>query len=511
MNYLTSSVMEAWYGYFNQFPSIVFAILVFLVGWLAASIISRVVRGILAKTTWDDKLFEYAKINPKYKPHLVVGKIVFYALMVFVLILFFNILGLQFVAEPIVNMMNIVALSIPNILKAALILLFGWILASALSFLIQKGGKKLGVDRLLAKWNITDNPENAEKSLQSAGRIVFYLVLLLFLPGVLGALHISAVSDPLSGMLAQFLQFLPKLFGAALTLLIGWLIAKIVREVLTRFLQSIGTEKLSERLGLSKLFSTTNLPAVVGTIAYIFVLIPTFISALETLNLRGISGPAVAMLTTILSMIPNVIIGIALVLIGVWLGRLAGNLVSGLLEKLGFNGIFKYLGLSSLEPAPGKVSVSQIVGRVAQTLIILLFVVEALQIVKLQVLVVLTTAIIAYIPNLLVAVIIIGLGLFLGNFVQRLLSSMVGGSYFVLSLVAKYAIITLSLFMALAQLGVASSIVNASFVLILGGLALAFGLAFGLGGREAAASWLKKWQEQLQARSSADKPGRESE
>src|SRR5690606_30371094 len=160
------------------------------------------------------------------------------------------------------------------------ILLLGWIIATVLQFLIQKGGKKIGVAGLLSKWNIIDKPEDADKALQGAGRIVFYLVLLIFLPGVLGSLHIGAVSDPMSGMLAQLLAFLTKLFGAALTLLVGWVIAKIVREILTRFLQSVGLEKLGARAGLDKIFSKTSLSAAVGTIAYVFILIPTVISAL---------------------------------------------------------------------------------------------------------------------------------------------------------------------------------------------------------------------------------------
>jgi hypothetical protein len=500
----------------NQLPSILIAVLVFLLGWLVAALVSRGIKKVLSKTDWDDKLFEYAKINPKYKPHVIVSRVVFYGLMVFVFILFFNILGLQFVAEPIINMMNIFALSVPNILKSALILVLGWILASVLSFLVQKGGKKIGVGKLLAKWNVTENPEDADNVLHSAGRVVFYMVLLLFLPGVLGALHISAVSDPLSAMLASFLQFLPRLFGAALTLLIGWLIAKIVREILTRFLQSIGTEKLSERLGLAKALSPTNLSSVIGTIAFIFILIPTFIAALEALDLKGISEPAIAMLSTVLSMIPNIIIGTVLVLIGVWLGHLVGGLLAGLLEKIGFDSIFTSLGLQALERKPNPTSLSKIAGRILQTVIILLFVVEAMQVVNLKVLVVLTTAVLAYIPNILVAVIITGLGLFLGNFVQRILSSMINNSFYVLSLIAKYAIITLSLFMAIDQLGVARSIVNASFILILGGLALAFGLAFGLGGREFAASWLKKWEKQLQPApmvrlDNKDEPGKQLE
>ncbi|MFD0958404.1 mechanosensitive ion channel [Paenibacillus chungangensis] len=494
------SLFETLEDYFYQLPDIVYAVVFFLIGWLVAALIARLVKAVLAKTKWDDKLFEYIKIDSKYKSHVIISKIVFYVLMIFVVILFFNILGLQIVAEPIVNMMNIVAESIPSIFKAALILIIGWMIASVLSFLIQTGGKKIGIDRLLTKWSIIRNPENSEKALQSAGRIVFYLVLLLFIPGVLGALQISAVSGPMSNMLSQFLEFLPKLFGAALILLIGWLAAKIVREILTKFLFTIGVEKLSERFGLSKIFSNTNISAVIGTVAYVLILIPTVIAALETLDIQGISEPAVAMLSSILSMLPNVIISILLILIGVWLGKVVGNLVASLLEKLGFNGILNYLGLRAVDSSSTNLTASQIVGRVTQLIIILFFTAEALQIVKLQVLVTFVTALIAYLPNLLVAIVVIGIGLFLGNFAQRTIASLVKDNYKLLSVVAKYAIIVVSSFMALDQLGVADSIVNAAFILTLGGLALAFGLAFGLGGREFAASIMKQWQSRLEAK-----------
>jgi len=63
--------------------------------------------------------------------------------------------------------------------------------------------------------------------------------------------------------------------------------------------------------------------------------------------------------------------------------------------------------------------------------------------------------------------------------------------------VAKYAILAFAFFMALDQLGIAASIINAAFILILGGVALAFGLAFGLGGREHAAKYLAKMEKSL--------------
>ena len=131
--------------------------------------------------------------------------------------------------------------------------------------------------------------------------------------------------------------------------------------------------------------------------------------------------------------------------------------------------------------------------------VILLFTVEALQIVHLAFLVTLATAVIAYLPMLFAALIILGVGLYLGHLVERILQTVLKNSYsHTFASVAKYAIFAITVFMALDQLGVAHSIVNAAFILVLGGLALAFGLAFGLGGKVFASKYLGKLDDKLE-------------
>ncbi|PMY00916.1 hypothetical protein C1Y18_35000, partial [Pseudomonas sp. MPR-R5A] len=90
---------------------------------------------------------------------------------------------------------------------------------------------------------------------------------------VLDALNLQGIAGPFSSMLDSLLAFLPKLIAAALILLVGWFIAKIVRNIVTNFLAAIGTEKLTAKLGLSRLFEGTSLSAVIGTIVYVLILI----------------------------------------------------------------------------------------------------------------------------------------------------------------------------------------------------------------------------------------------
>ena len=99
---------------------------------------------------------------------------------------------------------------------------------------------------------------------------------------------------------------------------------------------------------------------------------------------------------------------------------------------------------------------------------------------------------------LFAALFILGIGLYLGQLIERVLPNIVKhNNSRTLGAIAKYTIFVITVFMALDQLGVAHSIVNAAFILILGGLALAFGLAFGLGGKDFAAKYLGKLDDKL--------------
>jgi len=485
-----------WDQFAFRLPDFLMAIAVLLIGWLLAKLIEKGVYKALQKTSLDDRLFpDHNNNNKKFSSEKIISKIIYYLLLVFVFILFFNLLDLNIIAGPLAGMLSTVMGAIPSILKAALILLFAWLVAAGLSMLVRKVGKTLKVHQGLHKLNLTKENQDPSQLIDRIAKIVFYLVLLLFLPGVLAALNINGISGPFSNMLASMLAFLPKLFGAALIVLVGWFVAKIVRDILTNFLQALGLEKLVQRFGLSNLFSGTSLSAVIGNIVFVLILIPTVITALEKLNLKGISEPAISMLNTILNMIPNIIVAVLFILAGLWIGKWINKFVTQLLDRIGFNSFFHGMGIGKSTAA---VSISKVVGYIAQIFVVLLFVVQALNILNLNFLVRLATGVIAYLPNVFAAVVILLTGLFLGGVVKKILEGMIQGPHFrLLPSVAKYAILAISIFMALDQLGVAASIVNSAFILILGGLALAFGLSFGLGGREFAAVYLAKLDKKI--------------
>lgn len=490
-------MMTGWYMYFDKIPNLLFALLVLLVGWLAAKGIGKAVEAALKKSNLDDKLFSNLG-QRKYSSEVIVGKIVYYLLLVFVWIIFFNMLNLSLIATPLVQMLSTITAAIPNLLKAALILLFAWVAATLIRILFKKGAAMVHLEHLLVKWKMATSELAAITKVNSIAKALFYFVLLLFLPAVLGALQLKGISEPFENILSTILAFIPKLFAAALIVFIGWLIAKLVRDILTNFLKSMGTERLGQRLGLVKAVEGASPSSIIGNIAFILILIPTIITALEKLELKGISEPAIAMLNKVLALIPNIAVAVLLILVGLWLGKWVERMVTQMLWRLRLNHFFQRIGIGSGDAEQSRYTPSQIVGLLAKIVVILLFTVEALQIVHLAFLVTLATAVIAYLPMVFAALIILGIGLFLGHLVEGILKSVLKKNYSrTLAAAAKYAIFTIAIFMALDQLGVAHSIVNAAFILVLGGLALAFGLAFGLGGKEFAAKWLGKLDRKL--------------
>ncbi|TYR73685.1 hypothetical protein FZC79_17570 [Rossellomorea vietnamensis] len=486
-------------GFLGKIPDFLLALVVLLIGWLVAKGVEKAVYKLLNKTGMDDKLFSHIP-NKKYSSEKIISKIVYWILLLIVFIIVLNILNLNLIAEPLVNLMNSIFGAIDNILKAALILLVAYALAMLVSMGVRKLGKATHFDHLLVKWNMADTEKDAHSGIDKAAKVLFYLVLLLFLPAVLSALDITGVSEPFTEMLNSMLAFIPKLLAAALIVLVGYFVAKLVRTIVTNFLHSIGLERLGERLGLSKTLSGTSLSSIIGNIVFILILIPTVIAALEKLDIEGVSGPAIEMLNDVLTMLPNIAVAIALILVGLWAGRLAGRWTTDFLNKLNINSLMSNMKLGSWKPgeSANSLTITKILGYVVHFVIALLFIVEALQIVELDFLVTLATGVFAYIPSVIAAIVILAVGLYLGNIAKKVLVSILNGSSkTVLATIAKYAIIIMAFFMALDQLGIAQSIVNSAFILVLGGLALAFGLAFGLGGREFASNYLSKMENNL--------------
>lgn len=163
------------------------------------------------------------------------------------------------------------------------------------------------------------------------------------------------------------------------------------------------------------------------------------------------------------------------------------------IEKLGFGKRLSEVGI--------KIGVADFMGGLVKWFLILAFLMAATDILRLSQVTNFLNKIILYIPNVVVAVVILSVVFLLGNFVYNVVkgSTRAAGvvSATLLATISKWAIIVFGFFAALIQLGIASSLVNTIFIGIVTMLSLAGGLAFGLGGRDEAARILAKLREEI--------------
>ena len=213
--------------------------------------------------------------------------------------------------------------------------------------------------------------------------------------------------------------------------------------------------------------------------------------ALDVLDISVISGPAVGMLNTVIGFIPNIIISLIIIIIGSMIGKLAGQIVTKLIASAGLDAKLNKL----LDDKYQKFVLSKVVGSIVYAVIVIFFVVEGLNVLKLDVLTNIGASVIAYMPSVLSAALILAACIIVSSMVEKALRKNRFSSF---AVVAKVAIIAIAVFMILSQLNIASEIVNTAFVLIMAALAVAFAIAFGVGGRDFASKILKKLEEKTE-------------
>jgi hypothetical protein len=332
---------------------------------------------------------------------------------------------------------------------------------------------------------------------------VYWLVFLLFLPAILGALELTGLLEPVQNLVDEILAFVPNLFAAGLILVIGWFVARIVQRVVTNLLSAVGVDRLSERVGVASAFGTQKLSGLIGLLLYILILLPVLIAALDALEMEAITQPASDMLNTILGAFPAIFGAFLVLAIAYIVGRVVAGLIISLLTGLGFNAILARLGLGG-EPEEGERTPSEIVGYLVMVAIMFFAAIAALNMLSFEILAEGLAQFTGFAGQVILGLIIFAIGLYLANLVSTTVRASDAPNAGLLALAARIAILVLAGAMALRQMGLANEIVNLAFGLLLGAIAVAVALAFGLGGRDIAARELEGWLESIKSLDAAD-------
>jgi len=491
MSAFVDMLASIWATFINQLPTILVAIIVLFVGWIIAKVLSSLVGRLTAKLTVPGK--KLVDVDEK-ETRLVVNmtsRITYWVVMLFVLVQFFDILGITIFRGPFMSMAGELAMAIPNFIKAILILLLAFVTATLLRSLTYKAISHEKVAGVLRKIGVISELDSG-KLASSTATTAYYLILLLFLPAVLSALQLEGLREPFQQLTASAIALLPRLAAAAVTLFIGYVAARVVQRITTHFLANVGTDKLPEKVGMAQIFEKTPLSQSLGTIVFILILLPVVISALESLGITAISQPAVAMLTAILNMVPNVAVALLLVAVGIALFRWIAGIVTLLLDKTNVINIVTRWGvLPDKEKAP---QVAEIVGKISGGIVLLLILVEAFNVVHLYQISIILQNILAYVPRVIVAAALLIAGNALAQFAFRSMQVVVADTAYPawLALAVKYGVLVVAGAMALIQAGISEVIVSYAFAILFGSLGLAAAISFGLGSKDVIQRWLDK-------------------
>jgi hypothetical protein len=204
------------------------------------------------------------------------------------------------------------------------------------------------------------------------------------------------------------------------------------------------------------------------------------------------------MWASVLHFLPNVLGAAAVLVIGYVVARLLAKGTDWVLERVRFDQLMARGGVTeTIERTGTRLDPSSLIAKLVFWAVMLISISMAAEALELAAVSTMLATLVAYIPNVIAAVLIVAVGFVVGGILRNVVdaaTSRAGGGG-MLGKVAKGAVITLAVFMALDQLQIAPTIVATAFTLLLGACALAAGLAFGLGGRELASESLRKWSD----------------
>ena len=472
-------------------PQLVMALLALVAGWVIALIGSGVTRSILKRTSVDNKVASWAAGDDAPKPAVegMAARVVFWVLMIFAFVAFFTVLGLNNVATPLRGFLDEIFAFLPQLFSAGVLLGVAWLVATGLRFGVTR---LLGATGLDARFG-TEVAEGTAAPSKALGETVYWLVFLFFLPAVLGVLNLEGLLGPVNQLLAKVLAFLPNLFAALLILGLGWLMARVVQRIVSSVLSASGADAMGERVGLGKVLGERKLSILAGLVVYIMILIPVVIAALDALSLDALTGPASGMLDSILGSVPHIFGAVIIVFVAYLVGRLASELITQLLATAGFDGFLERIGFRRSSADGDAKKPSELVGWIAMVGIMLFATIEAFNMLGFVAIADIVTAFTEFAANVLVGVMILAVGLYFAKVAAGAIKSSGSSNAAFLSMAARGAIMVLAGAMALRQAGLAEDIINLAFGLLLGAVAVAVAIAFGIGGRDVAAKKLAKW------------------
>ena len=212
-----------------------------------------------------------------------------------------------------------------------------------------------------------------------------------------------------------------------------------------------------------------------------------------------IVAPVSEMLTKLIGYLPTLIGALIILTVGWVIAKTLRRVVDRALEAIHFDKLADKAGISEILSKGGlKTSAVAVISGLVYWLAIIMVLVMVVNALGLPQASNVLESLFGYIPSVIAALFVLVVGMFLANFVSGIIHTAAGNASLprpeMYAAVSRWSIIIFAGTISLRELGIATLLVTTTFNIVLGGVCLALALAFGLGGRDAAARYLDEWR-----------------
>ncbi|MDV7140710.1 mechanosensitive ion channel [Maribacter sp. TH_r10] len=308
MNYLQNTLNSLSSSLGDYLPNTIAAILILIIGSLIAGFIKRLITKLIKRTKIDDRLS-----SDKMKLSSFIGKLVYFLAMIFVFMLALEKLGMTNVLDPVKNLLNNFLAFVPNIVGAGLVGYIGYMLATIVSELVGLSGDT--IQNFVPKLRLPNN-------LNLVGILKKLVFIFIFIPMLITALNIlnmDTISEPATVMLEQFFAAIPRILVAVIILIFFVVGGRFVSQLLSDLLENLKINELLSSMNLEGITAKTNIPKLVGNLAFFFIVLFGLMTAIEKLEFIKLTE----ILNNIAGVAGNILFGMIILIIGNWISGIA--------------------------------------------------------------------------------------------------------------------------------------------------------------------------------------------
>ncbi len=299
----------------DSLPGVVGAVIVFIIGWLFALLIRKIVHGLMKRTEWDERLLG----NTIVDTNKFIANFVYYILLFIILLIVLEMLGVSYILDPIKGMYEGFIEFIPKIIISIITFFVGYVIAKFVSNIVKMAGSV--IDRLANKIGFKET----EKLVYFIQQVVFFIVLIPFIIQGLNALELEAITNPANNVLHQMLDSVPNIIGAILIISIFAIGGRFITSFVKDLLANVGLDSFIDKLQLKSILGDQKLSSIVANIIFFFMVFFGVISGVEMLGLDRLAE----VLHTILNLSGNVLFGLMILVMGNFLSSVIFKSMNG--------------------------------------------------------------------------------------------------------------------------------------------------------------------------------------